>query len=128
MDSNQIYRLDSVSVVDVSGADSAAILHNLTTNDIRELSEGSGCESFVTDARGKTLAHVLVYRDTGMYRLIAAGGNSQKLAEHVDRYTIREDATPEIRDDEFTAFVVPGAPWPLACSARWPASSSSSPS
>lgn len=101
-----IFRLSEVSVLDLVGEDSAAILHNLTTNDVKALEIGCGCETFVTDVRGKTIAHVVAFRTPEGFRLIGASGQSQAIAEHADRYTIREDAQPVDRSSELTAFVL----------------------
>ena len=105
MSDKKVFKLDAISVVDVRGADASQIVHNLTTNDIKKLAVGDVCESFVTDVRGKTLGHVSVLRLEDGFRLFGAAGQSQAIHDHVDRYTIREDAMPAIRDDEFTAFV-----------------------
>jgi folate-binding protein YgfZ len=106
MNSIICYQLDSVTVVDIVGADTAKIIHNLTTNEVTRLGSGRGCESFITDVRGKTLGHVLVFATEDGLRLIGAGGQSTRLGEHIDRYTIREDARPHVRDDEYVAVVL----------------------
>lgn len=106
MNSTTCYRLDSVTVVDIVGVDAAKIIHNLTTNEVTRLGSGRGCESFVTDVRGKTLGHVLVFATEDGLRLIGAGGQSTRLVEHIDRYTIREDAQPHVQDDASVAVVL----------------------
>ncbi len=118
MTTSQIHLLSSLSVVDIDGADAAVILHNLTTNDVKSLAVGQGCESFVTDVRGKTLGHFHIFRRENGFRLIGAAGVAEKrqsetFAAHADRYTIREDAVVTIRDDEFVGFLfssLPSAP------------------
>ena len=106
MNQPSIYQLDHISVVDVSGTDAGAIVHNLTTNEVRSLNDGEGRESFITDVRGKTLGHVGLFRQGSFLRLIGPAGQSEAIRSHVDRYTIREDATAEIRDDQWVAFVL----------------------
>jgi folate-binding protein YgfZ len=44
--------------LDVTGPDRAKFLHNLTTNEVKRLPEGQGCEAFVTSLQGKTLGFV----------------------------------------------------------------------
>ncbi|TWU17657.1 tRNA-modifying protein YgfZ [Novipirellula galeiformis] len=118
MTTTQIHLLSSLSVVDILGADATAILHNLTTNDVKSLEVGQGCESFVTNVRGKTLAHFHIFRREDGFRLIGAPGlaahrQSESFAAHADRYTIREDAAVTIRDEEFVGFLfasLPSAP------------------
>ena len=51
-----------LSVLDLNGKDAEAILHNLTTNDVKSLQVGEkGTETFITNVKGKCLGHVLVY-------------------------------------------------------------------
>lgn len=102
-----IFQLNKISIVDVDGVDAPAILHNLTTAAVKELNPGDVTETFITDVRGKTLGHVYATRTQSGYRLIGAPGQSSAITEHLDRYTIREDSVPTIRDDDFTTFVIP---------------------
>ncbi len=106
MNNYSIYRLDQLSVVEVSGADASTILHNLTTNEVRALGDGEGRETFITDVRGKTLGHVCLFKHQDGLRLVGPVGQSEAICSHIDRYTIREDATAEIQDSEFVGFVL----------------------
>ncbi len=54
-----IDRSDQVRV-EVSGPDRAKFLHNLTTNEVKRLPAGRGCEAFVTSLQGKTLGYVVL--------------------------------------------------------------------
>ncbi len=88
--------------IEVSGADSARFLHNLTTNDILHLSPGSGCEAFLTTAKAKVIAYLLIYchapkGGTGVspvtppgFSLDAAPGTADKVMQYLDRYLISE--------------------------------------
>ncbi|MEL6110346.1 MAG: aminomethyltransferase, partial [Planctomycetota bacterium] len=93
-------------MLDLVGSDADAILHNLTTNDVRSLQVDASCETFLTDVRGKTLAHVTAFRTEDGYRLLGAAGQAEAIAVHADRYTIREDATPTDRSGDFHAAVI----------------------
>ena len=103
-----LFRLNQLSVVDVIGKEADKILHNLTTNHVRALEVSSGCETFVTDVRGKMLGHVLAYRSATGYRMIGASGQSEKIVSHIDRYTIREDSHPSVEDNNWCGFVISG--------------------
>src|SRR5262245_8119255 len=48
--------------IEVWGSDAARFLHNLTTNDILRLEPGRGCEAFLTTAKAKVIAYLLIYR------------------------------------------------------------------
>lgn len=101
-----IYRLSAVSIIDLVGPDAMAIAQNLTTNDVKSLEPGIGSETFVTDVRGKTLGHFVAYRTDRGLRFLGSPGQSQAFANHADRYTIREDATPEVLDEKWAGIVV----------------------
>lgn len=107
MNTDAFYRLTAISALEIAGSDADKILSNLTTNEIASLASRQGCESFVTNVRGKMLGHVMVFRTDEGARLIGPAGQSERLAEHADRYTIREDAQPNIRDAEYSAIVLP---------------------
>ncbi|MFG0262116.1 MAG: YgfZ/GcvT domain-containing protein [Novipirellula sp. JB048] len=115
MTPSQIHLLPSLSVVDILGPDAAAILNNLTTNHVKSLEVGQGCESFVTNVRGKTLGHFHIFRRDDGFRLIGAAGldehrQSETFATHADRYIIREDAAVTIRDADFVGFLFASRP------------------
>ncbi len=94
-------------MLDLVGKDAAAILHNLTSNEIKSLVVGGpGVETFITNVKGKCIGHVLAFRTEEGYRLIGAAGQSDAIAQQMDRYTIREDATPQVLDDQFDACLV----------------------
>ncbi|MFG0289984.1 MAG: YgfZ/GcvT domain-containing protein [Rhodopirellula sp. JB044] len=102
-----ILRMPSLTVLDLLGKDATAILHNLTTNEIKTLEpDGPGVESFITNVKGKCVGHVLVYRTVNGFRLIGAGGQAEAIAMQMDKYTIREDAVPHIRDTETSGWLV----------------------
>jgi folate-binding protein YgfZ len=103
---SSLFRLSDATILDIVGDDAPAILHNLTTNDVKALEVGCGCETFITDVRGKTLAHVDAFRMPNGYRLIGAAGQAEAIIAHADRYTIREDASPVDRSADFSVFVV----------------------
>src|SRR5262249_46164070 len=81
--------------VEVRGADAARFLHNLTTNDLLNLPLGAGCETFLTTAKAKVIAYLLIYRhaspaDPPGFSLDVAPGAADKVLQHLDRYLISE--------------------------------------
>jgi folate-binding protein YgfZ len=101
-----LHHLPQLSVVNIDGADAATILHNITTNAVKTLGDGEGCETFITDVRGKTLGHGYLYRTGDRFQYIGAANQSQVIVDHMDKYTIREDAVPTIADGQFESLVV----------------------
>jgi folate-binding protein YgfZ len=80
--------------VELTGADAVSFLHNLCTNDVRNLPPGAGCEAFLTNVKAKVVAHVLVYRrgDGGAAALWLdlAPNLAPKVIEHLDHFLISE--------------------------------------
>lgn len=106
MNTDSAYHLTRVSVVDIAGKDAGVIVHNVTTNEVKSLEPDQGRETFITDVRGKTLGHGFLFRTADGLRFVGPAGQSERIVGHVDRYTIREDATPSDCDDQFEALVV----------------------
>ncbi len=101
--------LPALSVLDLVGKDAPAILHNLTTNEVKSLQvDAPGVETFITNIKGKCIGHVVVFRTTEGYRLIGAAGQSETIAAKLDRYTIREDAEPRVIDDQVQPYLLVG--------------------
>ena len=106
-DQTLVLKLSSLSVLDLIGKDAEAILHNLTTNEIKSLkANGHGTETCITNVKGKCVGHGCVFRTDVGFRFIGAAGQSEAIASHADRYTIREDAVPTVVDGELDAWLV----------------------
>ena len=54
------FDLSAYGKIAVTGPDAATFLHNLSTNDIKKLPVGGGCEAFLCNARARTLAYLLI--------------------------------------------------------------------
>jgi folate-binding protein YgfZ len=118
-----LFHLSRLSIIGIRGSDADAILHNVTTNAVKTLASNQGCETFITDVRGKTLGHGYLYRvdseagnseagnsepgETHRFRYVGAAGQSQRIVDHMDKYTIREDAVPEVLDAKYQGLVIP---------------------
>src|SRR5947209_8854515 len=57
-----LFDLSHHGKVDATGADAASFLHNLCTNDVKNLPAGAGCEAFLTTGQAKIAAFVVIYR------------------------------------------------------------------
>lgn len=75
----------------IAGGDRASFLHNLCTNDVRTLAPGEGQEAFLTDVKGKIVAHFVVLAGEDELLLVTVPGQAQRIITHLDRYIIRED-------------------------------------
>jgi folate-binding protein YgfZ len=95
--------------IEVLGEDRASFLHNLSTNDVKKLQPGRGCEAFFLDARGHIRAYgVLICRPTSIV-VETVGGQNGPLIQHLDRYLIREKVELVDRTDAWGELFLGGA-------------------
>ncbi len=94
--------------IDVVGSDAVAVLHNLTTNDVRHLEVGGGCETFFTNVRGQVLVHGIAVRLQDRMSVVGLHPDPTAVAEHIDRYIIREDAQVLDRSEETITLLLAG--------------------
>ena len=97
------------TVVGLTGADRQNFLHNMCTNEIRKLAPGAGCEAFLTDVKGKIVAHVWVLLGEEYLTLLAVPRQAEKIIAHLDRYIIREDVQLADRTSDEAWMVTAGA-------------------
>ncbi len=90
--------------IEIGGADRATWLHNLTTNEVRKLQPGGGCETFLTEVHGKTVAHVFLFSGIETIILDAVGGQAETILKHLDHYLISERVTLEDRSAAWARF------------------------
>jgi folate-binding protein YgfZ len=93
------------SKIEIVGPDAAAFLHNLCTNDVRNLPADTGCEIFLTNAKAKVVAYGCLYHlpsqnqpDAFWLDLDPDAGESA--IQHLNKFLISEqveiiDRTPE---------------------------------
>ncbi len=107
---------ESAGVVDLSnrtqleltGEDRATFLHNFCTNAVRPLKSGSGCEAFITDARGHTIGHALIFCGEKSLIIESVAGQAERLINHLSRYIIRERVEIVDRSAEWGELLVAG--------------------
>jgi folate-binding protein YgfZ len=95
--------------IELTGDDRAAFLHNFTTNDIRGLRPGQGCEAFTLDVRGHVVGHLLVFCTPHSLVLDTVPGQGEKLVRHFDRYLIRERVEIHDRTEDWSELLLAGA-------------------
>jgi len=94
--------------IELTGQDRTGFLHGFCTNDIKRLEHGRGCEAFITNIKGKTIGHVLVFCKPDSLVLDTVPGQSDLLLRHLDRYLIREDVQMHDRTSDWGALLVAG--------------------
>ncbi|HEV2969791.1 MAG TPA: glycine cleavage T C-terminal barrel domain-containing protein [Pirellulales bacterium] len=95
--------------IELTGDDLATFLHSFTTNDIRGLRPGKGCEAFALDARGHVLGHLLVFCTPHSLVVDTVPEQGEKLIRHLERYLIREQVEIHDRTDEWGELLLAGS-------------------
>lgn len=92
--------------IHLAGTDAAKVVNNLSTNDISKLATGETCETLITDARGWVVAHAgVVKRQHGVW-LLGSHPEPSQIANHLDRYIIREAAVVDDRSAELALYTL----------------------
>ncbi|MBX3397973.1 MAG: aminomethyltransferase family protein [Gemmataceae bacterium] len=112
--------IESTAIVDrsttgkvlVSGPDAPKFLTNLSTNDLRDLPLGGGCETYFLDHKAKTLFAAWAYHvlSDGKHAiwLETTPGRGAKLFAHLDRYLISESVELHDVTDRLAQFHLAG--------------------
>lgn len=77
--------------IEITGADRASFLHSFTSNDIKRLKPGQGCETFVTSIKGKVVAHTFVFCTEKSLWLDGTAGQTDTILAHFKKYLLIED-------------------------------------
>jgi folate-binding protein YgfZ len=83
--------------LEIRGPDRTKFLHNLTTNEIKRLPAGKGCESFVTNLRGKAVGYVIVLADADRILVRADRGSLRPMIPHFEKYGVFDEVTIDDR-------------------------------
>jgi len=95
-------------LLEITGGDRAAWLHNLTTNQVKTLSAGDGHYAFVLNLQGRILFDVNVLVDAESIWLDLDRQWLDRARSHFDKYTITEDVTVTDRSEESVRFGIAG--------------------
>jgi tRNA-modifying protein YgfZ len=90
----QIFDRSRVGKLRLLGADAPGFVHNISTNDVKALPLGGGCETYFCDARAKalfvaTVYHILWGGEHALW-LETTPGYEVNLLKHLDRFLIAE--------------------------------------
>jgi tRNA-modifying protein YgfZ len=95
--------------IELSGKDRASFLHNLSTNEVKKLAAGAGCEAFITSVQGKTLGHGFIFAEPEALVLDTVAGQSETLLKHLDHYLVCEQVVLADRSQEWFELLLAGA-------------------
>lgn len=100
--------LSSRGKIRVTGEDRVRLLHAMSTNDIQNLREGEGLYAFFLTAVGRILADAYIYNLGDSLFLDTEPETANKLAEHLDKYIIADDAYLENETDQLACIGIEG--------------------
>jgi folate-binding protein YgfZ len=97
-----LFDLGANAKIEIAGPDARIFLHNLCTQDVKNLPVGGGAEAFLTSSKARILAHVwITHRETDVVWLDAAAGQADKILQHLNHYLISEKAELADRTQDF---------------------------
>jgi folate-binding protein YgfZ len=96
------------TIIEVTGSDRTQFLQSFTTNDIKCLVPGHGCEAFVTSSQGKTLGYVFIFCEAKKFVLDTAPGQAAALIGHFEHYVITEDVQFTDRTADYCDILIAG--------------------
>lgn len=113
IDHAALFDLSHEGKIEVTGKDAAAFLHNLCTNDVRNLAVGAGCEAFLTTGQARIVAHVGIEHGRtpdgrDVYWLDTAPGMAARVVQHLDHYLISEQVELADRTTDFAQYHLAG--------------------
>ena len=94
--------------LEVAGPDRAKFLHNLTTNEVKRLPVGRGCEAFVTSPQGKTLGYVKILACDDSILVCTDPGGLVLALPHFQKYGVFDDIVLEDRSETTFEFHLAG--------------------
>ena len=106
-----VFDVSDRTQIEITGADRVRFLHSFTSNDIKGLKPGQGCEALVTNLKGKVAAHVFVFCGEKSLWLDGAPGQQEAIIGHLGKFVLIDDVQLIILSDERGELFVTG---PLA--------------
>jgi tRNA-modifying protein YgfZ len=107
-----LFDRSSSGKIEVRGPEAPDFLHNLSTNDVKGLPLGGGCEAFFCNERARALSLCRIYhvKPGGQDALWidVTPGYAEPLIKHLDRHLIAEQVELVDRTAEFAQFHMTG--------------------
>lgn len=99
-----LFDFHDATKVELAGPDARIFLHNLCTQDVKNLAEGAGCETFLTTAKARVVFHGAVSRVRWLSQdvlwLDTIPGQAERLLAHLNHFLISEQVELADRTSE----------------------------
>ena len=86
-----VFDLSDRTQLEITGSDRVRFLHSFTSNDIKRLKPGQGCETFITNLKGKVVAHVFVFCAENSLWLDGTPGQQEIIRSHLGQFLLIDD-------------------------------------
>ena len=107
-ESAALFDLSDHAMIELTGRDAREFLHNLCTQDVKDLPVGESREAFLTTSKARVIAHVWIWhRKQDVLLLGCAACQAEKLLQHLNHYLISEQVEVQSRP-EFSLLRVVG--------------------
>lgn len=103
-----VFDVSQRTQIEITGSDRARFLHGFTSNDIKGLKPGQGCETFITNLKGKVVAHVFVFCTETSLWLDGTPGQESAILGHLGKYVLIDDVQLNPRGNERGELLVSG--------------------
>jgi folate-binding protein YgfZ len=108
-----VFDLSARGKIELAGPDARLFLHNLCTNDVKDLPVSAGCETFLCTAKARIMAHILVgHCHAGEHNVLWIDfepGMQQKVYNHLNHYLISERVELSDRTNDLCLLRIAGA-------------------
>jgi folate-binding protein YgfZ len=89
-----LFDRSSAAKIELAGPEAAIFLHNLCTQDVKKLTDGEGCETFLTNAKARVVAHGAVsclhWQGHPVYWFDTEPGQAERVLQHLNHFLISE--------------------------------------
>ncbi|MCA9079188.1 MAG: hypothetical protein KDA58_01465 [Planctomycetaceae bacterium] len=109
------------TILEIRGPERQRFLHSFCTNDITGLTDGQMCEAFVTNVKGRILAHVFVLHQGDRLMVITVPECHASLLKHLQLYLLGLDAEIHDLTTTYTLSCLCGPKVPERWASQWPA-------
>ena len=94
--------------VEVQGEDRHSFVHNFCTANVKTWQVGQGGETFLTNIKGRVVAHVFAFVDERSIWLETVPDQEERIISHLDHYLISEDVSLIPRTNELSELLICG--------------------
>jgi len=94
--------------IEVRGRDRARLLHNVASNEVKQMPPGAGCYAFLLTPRGRIEADLTLFAFEDHFVIDTEPDLREKVPQHIRRYIVADQVTLEDVTDTTCAVAVEG--------------------